>query len=96
MYAVYGNSAKSLASHTLCYMVRGIRTNWKQVVTWFGSADSTPGTTLRRAEQQLCNRLKLVEISGKCNQTVPVLLTPDAIRGIDAIVAIRDLSLIHI
>jgi len=46
--------------------------------------------TLSRAEQQLCNRLKLVEISGKRNQTVPVLLTPDAVRGIDAIVAIRD------
>jgi len=34
--------------------------------------------------------LKLVEISGKRNQTVPVWLTPDAVRGIDAIIASRE------
>jgi hypothetical protein len=46
--------------------------------------------TLSRAEQQLCSRLRLVEIAGKNNQTVPVLLTPDAIHGIDAIIASRE------
>lgn len=40
---IYGNSTKSLASHALCYMVRGIRTNWKQVVAWYGTGAATPG-----------------------------------------------------
>jgi len=48
------------------------------------------GRTLSRTEQQLCNRLKVIEIAGKRNQTVPVLLTPDAVHGIDVIVANRE------
>ena len=31
------------ASHALCFMVRGIRTNWKQVVAWYPTAHCTPG-----------------------------------------------------
>ena len=38
--------------------------------------------TLSRTEQQLCTRLKLTEIPGKHNQTVPVFLTQDVIKGI--------------
>ena len=45
--------------------------------------------TLSRTEQELCSRLKLVEIAGKRNQTVPVLLTQDVIKGIDSILANR-------
>ena len=39
--------------------------------------------TLSRTEQELCTRLKLIEIAGKRNQTVPVLLTQDVIKGIE-------------
>ena len=61
-------------------------------------SDPTAGTTsglddisktLSQTEQQLCTRLKLVEIAGKRNQTVPVLLTPDVIKGIDSVLANR-------
>ena len=45
--------------------------------------------TLSRTEQELCTRLKLIEIAGKRNQTVPVLLTQDVIKGIDSILANR-------
>jgi hypothetical protein len=45
--------------------------------------------TLSRTEQELCSRLKLIEIAGKRNQTVPVLLTQDVVKGIDSILANR-------
>jgi len=48
------------------------------------------GRTLSRTEQQLCNKSKVTEIAGKRNQTVPVLLTPGAVHGIDVIVAKRE------
>jgi len=48
------------------------------------------GRTLSRTEQQLCNRFKVIEIAGKHNHKMPVLLTPDAVHGIDIIVANRE------
>jgi len=48
------------------------------------------GKTLSRTEQQLCHRLKIAEIAGKRNRTVPVLLTPDVIYGINAIIRNRE------
>jgi hypothetical protein len=39
------NSDLVLASHALCFMVRGIRTNWKQIVAWFATGNSVSGVT---------------------------------------------------
>ena len=46
--------------------------------------------TLSSTEQKLCSRMKLVQISGKRNRTVPVLLTPDAAKAIDCLLANRE------
>ena len=46
--------------------------------------------TLSNTEQKLCSRMKLVQISGKRNRTVPVLLTPDVTKGIDCILSNRE------
>lgn len=50
MGAVVGETASNsaspgvtLASHALCFMVRGIRTNWKQVIAWFPTGNSISG-----------------------------------------------------
>lgn len=32
-----------LASHSLCFMVRGLRVNWKQVIAWYMTGNSVPG-----------------------------------------------------
>jgi len=45
--------------------------------------------TLTNVEQQLCSRLKLVEIPGKRNRTVPVLLTTDMVSAIDCLLQKR-------
>jgi len=42
---IYGNCS-TLASHVLCFMVRGIRTNWKQLLAWYATGTSTPGEDL--------------------------------------------------
>jgi len=46
--------------------------------------------TLSSTEQKLCSRMKLVQISGKRNRTVPVLLTADVTKGIDCILSNRE------
>ena len=46
--------------------------------------------TLSQTEQQICSRMKLVEICGKRNMTVPVLLTPAMAKAIDCILSARD------
>ena len=35
-----------LASHALCYMARGIRTNWKQIIAWYPTGNSLSGIKL--------------------------------------------------
>jgi len=47
-------------------------------------------TTLTDMEQQLCSRLKLVNIPGKRNRTVPVLLTANAVAGIECLIEKRN------
>jgi hypothetical protein len=62
------------------------------------TADSTSGAddiqqTLTATEQRLCARLRLVRIAGKGNSSsgsVPVLLTPDVIAGINCLLDMRE------
>lgn len=45
--------------------------------------------SLTDLEQQLCSRLTLVEVSGKGEKTVPVLLTPDSKKAVDVLIVKR-------
>jgi len=46
--------------------------------------------TLTKTEQQLCSRMRVVEIAGKRNRTVPVLLTQDVVKAVECILLNRD------
>lgn len=46
--------------------------------------------TLTKTEQQLCSRMRLVEIAEKQNRTVSVLLTQDVVKAVEYILSNRD------
>ena len=53
---IYGHSS-NLASHALCFMVRGVRTNWKQMVAWYATGPSTPGVKQWQVAEKLIELL---------------------------------------
>lgn len=53
-------------------------------------------SVLTASERELCRRMQLMEICGKRNQTVPMLLTPDVVDGLDILVSLRhEVGIIH-
>jgi hypothetical protein len=58
---------------------------------WDGTDSAEIQATLSSVEVELCKRLHLVNITGKRDRTVPVILTPDVKNAIDILLSVRGL-----
>jgi hypothetical protein len=72
------NSADTLASHALVFMIRGLTTNWKQTVAYYLTGASVEGDVLWQIVKQVIEQLHAVAVNvravvcdmGSCNRTM--------------------------
>ena len=76
--ATRADSAIALASHALVVMVRGLTTNWKQVVAYYLTGDSVQGAILSNIITRVITELSTVDVNvravvcdmGSCNRAM--------------------------
>ena len=72
------DSSLLLASHALVVMIRGLSTNWKQVVAYYLTGDSVEGSVLWNLVTQIIVQLNAVDVNvravvcdmGSCNRAM--------------------------